>query len=81
MLAPRTHHRSGVRLELHVLGMKARCYLLKVVHLVDEHVVIRTEKQETLIGVVLNQLRNDDELAGARRLDDAGAVALREHIA
>ena len=81
MLAPCMYHRSGVRLELQVIGMEARCYLLKVVHLVDEHVVIRAEKQETLIGVVLNQLRDDDELAGARRLDDAGAVALREHIA
>ena len=71
MLAPCMYHRSGVRLELQVIGMEARCYLLKVVHLVDEHVV----------GVVLNQLRDDDELAGARRLNDAGAVALREHIA
>ena len=81
MFAPRTHHRGGIRLELQVLGMEPRRYLLKVVHLVDVHVVVRSEEQEPLIGVVLNQLRDDDELAGTRRLDDSGAVALREHIA
>lgn len=61
---------------MQIIGMEARCYLLKVVHLVDEHVVIRPEEQEAFIRVVLNQLRDDDKLARARRLDDAGAVTL-----
>ena len=52
MFAPRTHHRGGIRLELQVLGMEPRRYLLKVVHLVDVHVVVRSEEQEPLIGIV-----------------------------
>ena len=61
--------------------MEARSYLFKVVHLVDKHVVVRPEEKEPLVRIVLNQLCDDDELTGARRLDNTCAIAVCEHIA
>lgn len=62
------------------LRRKPRRNLGKVRHLVVEHVVVGAEQQEPLVRVVLNHLRDDDELPRSRRFDDAGAVALPKHV-
>lgn len=73
-------HRCRIGHELQVLRRKPRRNLGKVRHLVVEHVVVGAEQQEPLVRVVLNHLRDDDELPRSRRFDDAGAVALPKHV-